>query len=563
MATLHPILRQHFDTSDIAFAKIDHEIAILRESIRALHAFRNTFTSIYRLPPEILARIFLFGKDLPGLQVQRRIMIDGKVISPPFRWFVATGVSQHWRNVALGNPSLWACIDSSYPRHIIEELLLRSKSAPLSVDLSHSSSRDVHLIGTSLFRIRELKVVARAAAWNDLWSNLSSPAPLMEYLKVSTQEPSQPHSIISHGAFAGTTPCLRRLELIGCSIDITSFLLKDLTVLNLSYLWQKMSVADIFTVLRGLPRLTFLALTEVLHQNASEVSSNSGIITLSNLGSLTINGVSFSQDLNILSHLSIPANSTVHFCSNTRTEEGISALSNFLSIQNAARFPDPSPPLLKSLDLHILFCRLRLSIDARYAEGQEVTDLVTFQLYGHQWDGDFELPDNQEVVNLFSHLPLSSLISFATNLHIHVNTWANIFGSLPRLKHITASGIHAIDIFSAIIQDVDDGLRGGAQTASFPSNSQPVDFVPIFGQLETIEVVEMTFPESLKDLVNALHARRSVGRGIKSLQIVQCRNVDESTYEELSDSFDNVMWDEWAPSSEGGSDDHYDRDSDD
>ncbi|TFK59293.1 hypothetical protein BDN72DRAFT_865271, partial [Pluteus cervinus] len=134
MATIHPIFTQHFDTNDIALAKIDHEIAILRESIRVLHAFRNTFTPVYSLPPEILTRIFSFMEDVPSIPAERRALVRRRARPfVPFGWQIAIRVSQHWRNVALGSPSLWAHISSVYPKRITEELLKLSKAVPLTM----------------------------------------------------------------------------------------------------------------------------------------------------------------------------------------------------------------------------------------------------------------------------------------------------------------------------------------------------------------------------------------------------------------------------------------------
>ncbi|TFK60896.1 hypothetical protein BDN72DRAFT_850189 [Pluteus cervinus] len=100
MVPSHPILRQHFDTSDIAFAKIDHEVATLQESIRVLYAFRNTFTPVYRLPPEILARVFSFVQALPERAKHEIGYYRGIFV----RWLNVTRVSHHWRNIAIGSP---------------------------------------------------------------------------------------------------------------------------------------------------------------------------------------------------------------------------------------------------------------------------------------------------------------------------------------------------------------------------------------------------------------------------------------------------------------------------
>ncbi|TFK65482.1 hypothetical protein BDN72DRAFT_773298, partial [Pluteus cervinus] len=120
----HPILTQRFDTSDVAFSTIDKEIAALREKIRTLHAFRNTFTSVHALPSEILTRIFSFVRHLPGTDLYHG--------NDFLKWIAVTHVSQQWRNVAIGSPLLWSDLSSTYKQHVTETWLRRSKSAPLS-----------------------------------------------------------------------------------------------------------------------------------------------------------------------------------------------------------------------------------------------------------------------------------------------------------------------------------------------------------------------------------------------------------------------------------------------
>ncbi|TFK67954.1 hypothetical protein BDN72DRAFT_842445 [Pluteus cervinus] len=542
MATTHPILRQHFDTNDIAFAKIDHEITVLQESIRALYAFRNTFTPVYSLPPEVLARIFALIGYIPTPPVGRRTLLRQTRTSPSFHWLVAIRVSQHWRNVALGSPSLWAHISSTYPRPVIERLLQLSKTIPLTVYVSHNSPRSAHFIKATLFRIRKLKLITDIPIWNRFWSNLSSPAPLLESLKVSISGGrSQPLPIISDSTFAGTTPLLRRLELTGGAVDVTSSLLTNLTSLKLNALFQKMSASSLLTVLRGLPHLTYLALTDVLHPDI--VASGSSNVSLPNLESFWFSGQLFSQDVNFLSYLSIPARSTLRFSSDASTGGAITTLSNFLRVQKAARLSDSSPPLLDSLELYSSYRKISLVINAGHRESSDAPDLVGLELAGREWRGTLELSNNSETATLLSYLPLSSLTSFTTNCNIHVDTWINIFGSLPSLKHISASRLHACTILSAIIKDFRDRA----------SNAQLTNFV-IFPRLETIELQDTHFMGILEDLVKALQAWKNVGRGLKTLGIKECSSMDGSTYEKLCHCVDSVMWD--GPLYEADSDVH-------
>ncbi|TFK62366.1 hypothetical protein BDN72DRAFT_882683, partial [Pluteus cervinus] len=224
------ILTQHFDSSEFAFKKIDEEVTALRGRIRALHSFRNTFAPIYRLPPEILTRIFSFISRTPVSPEPKHFYSQ----SPSHKWLVATRVSQRWRNVALGSPTLWAHISNSYPEYIIKELLQRSKATPLSVRMYVGSSQDAHLIRTTLHRIRDLVIDVDSSVWNIFWSSRNSPAPLLESLKISISGHSYtPPVKFSDSVFAGTTPRLRCLEITGATVDLESSIFKDLTVLEL------------------------------------------------------------------------------------------------------------------------------------------------------------------------------------------------------------------------------------------------------------------------------------------------------------------------------------------
>ncbi|TFK63437.1 hypothetical protein BDN72DRAFT_847600 [Pluteus cervinus] len=533
MAPTHPILRQHFDTSEIAFAKIDHEIAIFQEGIRALRAFRNTFTPVYRLPPEILARVFSFFQGFLNSEKD----YYGKVT---FKWLTVTRISQHWRNIAIGSPGLWSHISSGYPERIFNLWVQRSKAAPLFVQLSHASSQDAHIITTSLSRIQELKLTVNSMMWNDFWSNLSSPAPLLEYLAINIVETGEPLAILSDRTFAGMTPHLRCLELdSGCSLDINSSFFKDVTVFKLHDPSQRMTITDLFTVIRKLPLLTSLTLDNVLQNDIAPVSNRHDVIDLPHLKYLSIIGESLAPDLCLLSHLSFSSNTTLVFGSEAMTEDPVSALSDFLRVQKAARHPDSPPSPSISINLHWISNIVRLSITIDGAE--PVVDFLQFKLIGPRV-GPLEIPDNPTIVALFSSLPLPSLSSFTTSCDIDVGIWANVLGPLPKLERISASGSQAVNMLSAITDDFKGGLpTTGTQTV------QPIGWVPIFPQLEEIEVCDTTFPESITDLVGALGTRRDVGKGIKTFTVKECLNVDRATVDQLSSCVSNLVWDGWRP----------------
>ncbi|TFK66696.1 hypothetical protein BDN72DRAFT_131657 [Pluteus cervinus] len=528
MACTHPILTQHFDTSDIVL----EEVTGLRE---------NTFTPIYRLPPEILSRIFSFAQHVPKRQSEEYRN------STYLKWLVVTGVSQHWRDVALESPGLWSHISMSYSTHVIEEWLRRSKAAPLSV-ITHegpSSPQEAHLITTSLFRIRELELAVNTTLWNSLWSNLSSPAPLLESLRVTIPYNlyrSRPFPIISDSTFAGMTPRLRRLELIGCSVDINSSILRNLTDLELSDLFQEIPATDILTAVRRLPGLTSLTLSHCVLSNNAPVSSNLGAISLPYLKSLVIRGRSFVRDLDILSHLSFPKSATLLFSSCTPTQ-GAAALSDFFGINHAARSQGSSPSLQSNVCLQLWPSVFMLQIYAECAEPAHVTKFLDLELSGH-WEHALEPSNNPQVTALFSSSPLSSITSFRTSCLLNVETWTNIFGSLPHLKHILAAGSRAVNLLSALVDDIKGKIQSGDEDRQISStSSQLMGYVPIFPRLEMIELEAMIFAKNLSPLFDTLRARKSAGMGIKTIEIRVCRNMNQRTYESLRDLVDDVVWD--------------------
>ncbi|KAI0263251.1 hypothetical protein BC834DRAFT_785328, partial [Gloeopeniophorella convolvens] len=87
---------------------------------------RDALVPIYTLPPELLARIFHFHA------LSHPPLIDGRSLG----WIVDTHVCQHWRQVALGDGSLWSDIKGpSAKNRWIPEMVARSKDAPLSISL--------------------------------------------------------------------------------------------------------------------------------------------------------------------------------------------------------------------------------------------------------------------------------------------------------------------------------------------------------------------------------------------------------------------------------------------
>ena len=113
-----------------AISTFDKGIDTAMNFVRSLLTRRNALVPISLLPPEILSRVFhLLVLEEPPLS-------GGQNLS----WIRITHVCQHWRQVALGNSSLWARIwGISTNTKWISEMLARAKNAPLDIVVTDPS----------------------------------------------------------------------------------------------------------------------------------------------------------------------------------------------------------------------------------------------------------------------------------------------------------------------------------------------------------------------------------------------------------------------------------------
>ncbi|TFK60887.1 hypothetical protein BDN72DRAFT_965468 [Pluteus cervinus] len=552
----HPILAREFESSEVAFTEIDNEIAALYESIHALrtdqksfteidkaiaalyesiHAlrtYRNSFSPISGLPPEILARIFSFIR-------QRSIRSCRNSNRSRFPcWAVVTSVSQYWRKVALRCPDLWSFISSSYSNRIITIWLHRSKPSPLSVSLKHHANSE--FVRMALPRIRELKLESLTRpSWNTLLPDLSFPAPRLESLSISFGSalgrylgmhtpPSTGLDII----FNGRAPSLRRLELRNCSFKLIPF--TGLTALEIHDPHHFSSV-DLLVALQELSRLTSLSLSNVHFRSGvlvNPVTSGLCITALPSLESLSIRGQSFNDGLSLLSHLSIPANSTLLFHSDIRPVIDATPLLQFLSVNKSARQP-LSTVLVDTIDLQCRSRVVKLDMNTGCTKAGYVADLLKFELTD-PWAGTMDFSGFQATADLLSYLPLTHLTSFHTNckLGLGASTWTTVFGSLPELKHISVVGKDAASLLCAIVNDFKHRYPIKAEVAL---RSLLVNWDPIFPALERVDSDGGDLPKPVEDLLLALSARKGAGRAIKYIGVVWLKPGEMYLLEALKD----------------------------
>ncbi|KZT25450.1 hypothetical protein NEOLEDRAFT_1133365 [Neolentinus lepideus HHB14362 ss-1] len=131
--------------------EIDTQIIRLKNCLNAL-------LPIARLLPELLAEIFLYDMNIEECSAYNTSPCYGY----DYRVRIAQ-VCQHWRQVALQDPRLWADISISNGRQHVKEMIIRSKEALLAISGGLSSSKDdrasLTLILAELHRVHDIDFV--------------------------------------------------------------------------------------------------------------------------------------------------------------------------------------------------------------------------------------------------------------------------------------------------------------------------------------------------------------------------------------------------------------------
>ncbi|KAL1944912.1 hypothetical protein VTO73DRAFT_2532 [Trametes versicolor] len=203
--------------------QLEDEIATHAQAIIDLRGRLNTMTSIARLPPELLSEVFLHV-------VRDSYYTDLSPNYPPYgtarfyNWVKVSHVCRSWRAIALGTPRLWGHIILT-KRPVVEDILARSKKAPLLVRACILSSTDerAQLLENVLqdsSRLQELRLSGPARLLQELCPKLTGPAGKLETLVLAENAayshaytPNVGDTALSAALFEGQLPLLRSLEI--------------------------------------------------------------------------------------------------------------------------------------------------------------------------------------------------------------------------------------------------------------------------------------------------------------------------------------------------------------
>ncbi|KAI0038839.1 hypothetical protein FA95DRAFT_1613060 [Auriscalpium vulgare] len=111
----------------------------------------NSSRPVSRLPPEIFTHIFAYRAELD---------ISDRPVPLNNSWIAVTHVCQHWRNIAVGCPSLWTNVTAQFGVSWFETMIARSNKMPLSVSVLPGSDTKHQLLRKPLLdnlpQIRQL-----------------------------------------------------------------------------------------------------------------------------------------------------------------------------------------------------------------------------------------------------------------------------------------------------------------------------------------------------------------------------------------------------------------------
>ncbi|TFK66106.1 hypothetical protein BDN72DRAFT_844733 [Pluteus cervinus] len=564
--------------------KLDDEIRSLTARLSVLRSERNSFSTTYTIPIEILEEIFTIVRGEYGQEVE--MPWGSRFRKCP--WLPITCVSQHWRKVALECPQLWCDIHiGTLPTPTIKTFLERSRGRGLSVNFAHyqqprplssagieltdvfAEARRIEKLDLSLDRKSFLKIRPRL---------LSAPTP-----KLGTLSIAGPVDVPDH-IFQGVTPELHSLSLSWCNFspnfplftaNITSLDILRCPAVGSTLMW--------LNVLRRMPQLSQLSLkSSFAGELHVPIPPYFDAVPLPQLSQLTIEGSLFDSDLDFLSHITFPSHTAVSFTSST----------------GASPSEPPMTLLVAVLRAHRRSCSSRdtsaveTNITAVKLEGVWTEDpgRTLIQFHAHiagllqPYLSITILTDSGEAIPVASTwtempmadialLPISLATSFTTNCVVSEEGWEILSSRSPHLQDIEVSELPVQPFLSVLgagdidILDPNEDWRRlvsflggmeGESGASWPDDDEDTSNVTLrtghslFKSLKSIKLYDLDPLRFKEELINALTARCINGLPIEKIQLSRRGGVDNEFFFDLKGLVPLVEYDDghdwnWNP----------------
>ncbi|CCM01091.1 uncharacterized protein FIBRA_03139 [Fibroporia radiculosa] len=544
---------------------LEDEICGYLRIVAKLRRQLNTFAPISRLPPEVLAQVFIHHID----QSLNTLRIENF-----YKWVQITHVCSHWRIVALAFPRVWSCIWIPISLTWMNEMITRSKSVPLSINavyLSFGAEADraeLNCVASELMgRLQSLKLRSSPYMHQKFWEQVKEPAPLLQSL-ILINEADYGGSDASNALnlpillTPNRAPQLHKLEVHNypnCWENI-SYLgsLRDLVLCNEDNepdtILTTIPMAQLFSELEKLPRLESLTLDRAFHLTTPDILAKS--YSLPHIHSLSLGG-DLSECTEALSHLTLPPG--VSFKLSIHTSGG--NVQKFAQVVAEKINPLAAKPLgvlcvhETNDDLHIrAYSREKQQLAEHIRNATTPSDPVNT----HEWEwserqqcvldltisGHANMPGM--VLCVCKTLPILEISFLFLSGHVVENdeVWLEAFGRLERLTILwvhadwrrTASALPE-PLLGRMVSHTDEP----GTPYYFPKlRVLKLDGVYFQSLQEHCDEIRGTFFESL---LNGLATRSRRGCPVPSLILRKCINLLEDDVNELSQYVKKLSWD--------------------
>lgn len=478
-------------------------------------------------------------------------------------WIKSTShICQHWRDVALGCPSLWAGILFEQPSWV-EEMLKRSKMVPLVLKGNITNPKTAGRIRLALShsRTRELHVLGTKSTLESLFSIPSQNAPFLESLCLSNYEGYSFSSLgsgymVSEDAFHDTTR-LRRLELVRCNISWDSTLLAGLNHLLLHKLTLLPTTKQLIDVLGNMLDLETLDLDNSLPADVLTPPPPDRTINLPRLTLISLTS-GLLECANVLNHLAFPRDASMSLsCTVKEIPDNyvsilVPALSRIHKDSHALRVSEDSfrclairvdPGPIQILDL---WTQSSGPCDRPIPSTARIHLYIKWETYRAQSSSA------QVVVQLCNALPLAYLDTIHIyDLDIPTTNWLSTFGGLAHLVNIDVKQSSAWGLVDALMPvvnpEVQDGL--GKDSTSMETTDIIASAGVFFPALETLVLRDVAFSSegdedmSVDDLQDCLIGRYECRAEIQRLYLFDCFSLQNEEVNLLREITVDVRWD--------------------
>jgi hypothetical protein len=452
---------------------LDQDVAASEGAVRSLRTQCNAFAAVYRLPYELLSRIFqlLLKIDPParasGLSPRR---LGGCI--------TVTHVCRDWRLMACADPMLWTVPPVCLGLKWTTEVLYRAQSAPLDYKWMYDRSEPLELtelhmafLIMHLERYRSVTIHANQERLEAAGHALAATAPRLGTLKLVNTQSEEPYfaaallTRLSSRLFSGRAP-LRRVSLKGVRIDwqVSSFPgVEYLRILNPVLAGDdsesRPSLEDIRRVLADAPGLKELSLRGCLPLSTSQQRPSSGEpIDLSCLERLSIQGA-IPECLYFLTSVTLAATGSLKaVCTGTPQLADPTTGIQALLLASARSLPGRSTQLThrasissksdhnRALNLEIQLWRsVGVAIVSQTRDSDDPPDAHL----------EFALPPNSlHLHDVLLGCPLLGPVRvFGLYMPRHVlfmDQWLALAATLGEVEHLTVSGRNALNFLCAL-----------------------------------------------------------------------------------------------------------------